>query len=149
MLTKFRIPLAAGALLGLMQGAFAQDARPAAPPRGGIVVELNKLEPAGGACRSYFIVTNGSPEAPKELRLTVYLFDKTGVILRSMSLTFNDIRGERSKIVLFELPETNCADLGRLVVNEVTSCTTPAGAPLANCTGLLAARTRAPVEFAY
>jgi hypothetical protein len=145
MIKVFRAALAASALV-VSQTALSQDAPPA---RGGIVVELNKLEPAGPACRGYFIVTNGTPDGVKDLRLAVYLFDKNGIVIRSVALTFSDIRADRSKVVLFDIPDTACGDVGRLAVNDVLSCTGANGQAIANCQNLVSTRTRAAVDFAY
>ena len=114
-----------------------------------IQVELNKLEPAGLACRGYFVVNNGVPEPLKELRLDVFLFDKSGIILRRFGLTFLDLRAERSKVVLFDLPEVECGNVGRLVVNDVIACNLASEAPLAGCTTRVRTSTRAGVPFTY
>ena len=58
--------------LGLaIDSGLAQTPPPPMPPE--IQVELNKLEPAGIACRGYFVVSNGVSEPLKELRLDVFL----------------------------------------------------------------------------
>ena len=114
-----------------------------------IQVELNKLEPAGIACRGYFVVNNGLPEPLKELRLDVFLFDKSGIILRRFGLTFLDLRAERSKVVLFDLPEVECGNVGRLVVNDVIACNLASEAPLAGCSTRVRTSTRAGVPFTY
>lgn len=131
--------------------AFAQDTSGAAPqPRSAeIQVELNKLEPVGSACRGYFVVNNGQPEPIKELRLDVFLFDRAGIILRRFGLTFLDIRAERSKVVLFDLPEVSCNDVGRMVVNDVIACTAASGSPLPGCASKLRTSTRANASFTY
>ena len=100
------------------------------PPE--IQVELNKLEPAA----SRAAVTLSSATAYRSrlrLRLDVFLFDRAGIILRRFGLTFLDIRAERSKVVLFDLPEVECGNVGRLVVNDVIACTVASEEPLAGC----------------
>ena len=77
---------------------------PAAPAQQrDITIELNKLEAIEKACRGYFIVENKMPESLKELQIDVFLFDKQGVILRRVALSFLDIRPGKSKVVLFDL----------------------------------------------
>jgi hypothetical protein len=89
--------------------ASAQEtARTAALKTCPINVELNRLEPAGNACRGYFVIANTAQEPLKELRLDVFLFDKAGIVLRRVGLTFADIRANRSNVVLFDIPETAC-----------------------------------------
>jgi hypothetical protein len=130
--------------------ASAQEtARPAAPKTRPINVELNKLEPAGNACRGYFVIANTASEPLKELRLDVFLFDKSGIVLRRVGLTFADIRADRSKVVLFDIPETACSDIGRFVVNDVLACTSASGSPLPGCAAMVATSTRTGTEFSY
>jgi hypothetical protein len=146
--------LLAGTAAAAAQTAPSSTAAPPAAPAvepapGKVTVELNKLEAAGTACRGYFMVTNRSPQALKELRTEVYLFDRKGVVLRRVGLTFADIRPERAKVAIFDLAEVACGDLGRLLINDVLSCTAGDGAPVKACGEMIAATSRAGVEFAY
>ena len=129
------------------QGTAAAPGPAAAGPA--ISVELNKLESAGTSCRSYFLVTNRTPDALKDLRLEVYLFDRQGVVLRRIALPFSGLRSERSKVMIFDLADIACTDLDRLLVNEVLTCTGEDGAPVKNCSDLVAVTTRAAVTFSY
>jgi hypothetical protein len=130
--------------------ALAQEPPGAPSPQApGIRVELNKLEAAGSACRGYFVITNGAPDSLKDLRLDVFLFDKAGIVLRRVGLTFADVRAERSKVVLFDIPDTACGDIGRLVVNDVLACNGSAGTPLAGCANLITTSTRTSAPFTY
>ena len=143
--------LFAAAVIISVSQASAQDAqRAAAPARPReIVVELNKLEPVPNACRGYFLINNGTADDVKELRLDVYLFDKAGIILRRVGLTFPDIQAARSRVVLFDIPGLGCGEIGRLMVNDVLTCTTASGTALQDCTKTLTARTRTDAEFVY
>ncbi len=142
--------LLAGTAAAAAQTAQTAPGAPAAEPAPGkVTVELNKLEAAGAACRGYFMVTNRGPQALKELRTEVYLFDRKGVVLRRVGLTFADIRPERAKVAIFDLAEVACGDLGRLLINDVLSCTAGDGAPVKACGEMIAATSRAGVEFAY
>ncbi len=149
------VPRCLAALLTLLPAAaFSQASAPGnngiAPPKpAGIAIELNKLESVPNACRGYFIVENGSAEGVKELKIDVFLFDRSGTILRRVALTFSDIRPNRTKVVLFDLAEASCAEVGRLLLNDVLACNGNSGTPIANCPELLSARTRAGVEFRY
>jgi hypothetical protein len=121
----------------------------AAPAEKKITVELNKLESVPNACRGYFVIGNGTTDALKELRLDVFLFDKAGVILRRVGLNFTDIRPERSKVVLFDIPDVSCGDIGRLIVNDVLACNGSSGTPLPDCASLVTTSTRAEATFVY
>jgi hypothetical protein len=83
------------------------------------------------------------------LRLDVFLFDKSGIILRRVGLTFPDIQAARSRVVLFDFPEIGCLEIGRLMVNDVLTCANADGAPVENCGRMVITRTRANATFIY
>ena len=124
---------------------------PAAPERKGptILLELNKLEPASGTCRAYFVVENRMADQIRELRLDTFIFDGNGVIVRRIGLTFPDLRPERTRVVPFDLTGANCNEIGRLLVNDVLTCTNGAGAPISGCNDTIGVSTRAPAKFEY
>ena len=112
------------------------------PGRGpAISIELNKLEPAENACRGYFVVDNRSPEPLKELQIDVFLFDKQDVVLRR-SLSPSRSPHSRIKVVLFDLADINCEDIGRLLVNDVLACTDADGAAIEGCADIVGVTTR-------
>lgn len=114
-----------------------------------ILLELNKLEPASGGCRAYFVVENRTPEAVRELRLDTFIFDANGQIARRIGLTFPDIRPERTKVVPFDLAGAACPEIGRMLVNDVLACTGTSGSPINGCNDLLTVATRASARFEY
>src|SRR4051812_10687149 len=109
--------------------------------RGSVAIELNKLEAAGQACRGYFVVRNNMQEPVSDLRLDVFLFDTKGVIRRRVGLTFTMLPVARTKVVLFDLAEGGCGEIGRLLVNEVLSCSGPTGSPVNGCTEAVSVST--------
>lgn len=131
--------------------ALAQAPAPADQKRNGslISLELNKLEPASGGCRAYFVVENRTNEGVKELRLDTFIFDAGGQITRRIGLTFPDIRPERTKVVPFDLNGAACPEIGRVLVNDVLTCTGGSGSPIGNCGDLLRVSTRAGTRFEY
>ena len=147
--------------LTLMSGLAAngQTPQPGSAPPGGpeaagrrgpsILLELNKLEPASGGCRAYFVVENRTAEAVKELRLDTFIFDANGQIARRIGLTFPDIRPERTKVVPFDLAGAACPEIGRMLVNDVLACTGASGGPIQACNDLLTVATRASARFEY
>ena len=137
--------------------AFAQNEAPAvaatpqaAPAEGSAIsIELNKLEPAQNACRGYFVVDNRSPKPLKELQIDVFLFDKQDVVLRRVALTFPNVRTSRMKVVLFDLADIKCEDIGRLLVNDVLACTDADGAAIEGCADIVGVTTRTAAKFDY
>ena len=147
--------IAPGAALGQTAPDTAPDlpaataaATEPAEAAGEISIELNKLESTPNACRGYFVVDNRTPEPIEELQIDVFLFDKEGVILRRVALSFLDVRSGRTKVVLFDLADLACGDVGRLLVNEVLACTDPEG-KVEGCADMVATSTRADAAFEY
>ena len=142
--------------------SFAQDAPSAspqapapaaseapAPAAGGITLELNKLAQVDNACHAYMILDNQTPEQLQDLTVDVYLFDQAGVILRGLALQFADVRPARATVVPFELPDLPCADVSRVLLNKVLTCTRADGAAVDGCAELLGTRTKAQAAFDY
>jgi hypothetical protein len=129
-------------------GAAAETGAPANPSDAAVTVELNKLEPAANACRAYFVVGNQLPDPLKELQLDVYIFDPKGVIAHRVGLAFTDVRPNRTKVVLFDLADLTCGDIGRLLVNEVLACSTAKG-PVDHCADRVAVNTKTAARFEY
>ena len=136
-------------LPALSFAALASSGGDGASRANAIAVELNKLEAIGRACRGYFVVRNRTPEAVGELRLDVFLFDKPGLILRRVGLTFTDLPPERTKVALFDLTEGACEEIGRVLVNAVVDCTNPRGGALSCCSEMVRTSTRTQAEFEY
>ena len=128
--------------------AGAAEATPTPAGQGSIHVELNKFQSLENSCRAYFVVENRTPEVIKELRLLVYFFDKSELILNSLALPFSDVRAGRTKVELFEIPDLACESIGRLLVNDVLTCVNSDGA-VTGCADMLATSTRAEAAFEY
>jgi len=152
-LTAIRLACSLFALASLAASpSFAQAPADAAGKRNGppvITLELNKLEPATGGCRAYFVVENRTAEGVRELRLDTFIFDAGGQITRRIGLTFPDIRSDRTKVVPFDLNGAACPEIGRVLVNDVLACTGGSGSPIGNCGDLLKVSTRAGARFEY
>ena len=119
------------------------------PPPGrarSIEIELNKLEQQGNACRAYFVIVNRSETEFSDIQLDVFLFDKEGIVTRRAALSTRQLQPGKTNIRLFDLAETQCDGIGRLVLNEVLACKNVVGAS-ANCQGMLALTSRASAEF--
>ncbi len=128
--------------------AFGQPAADPPPKAGLIELELNKIEQNQGACRAYFVVENGTEETIKDLSLDVFVFDRTEVIAQRVGLSFNDIRPNRRKVVLFDLTGS-CEDVGELLVNDILTCDIDTGEQLIDCDQAVATRSRASIEFVF
>lgn len=133
------IPTFALALALPLAPVAAQEATP------GLSLELNALQPADGACRVTFLVTNGLA-APIDTATVEVAFFGTGVIDRLVSLDFKALATGKTKVVQFALAGLDCAAVSRVLVNDVTACT-GVGLDAAACLAALATSSRVTPDF--
>ena len=97
--------------------AAAQDGK-AAP----IKLELNRLEPAGDACRTYLLVDNSRGPALKSLKVDLFAFDTEGIAQKRLSVELGPVQDRKTMVRLFDFPGIACAKIGRLLLNDVLAC---------------------------
>lgn len=131
--------LAAAAL-----GCAAPVAAMAAPPA--VTVELNKLEDVAGGCRSYIVASNGAGAAVDSLSLDLVAFDAGGVIARRLAVELGPLEAGRTRVKVFEMDGLACADISRILVNDILSCA-PEMLAGAACAEGVRFSARGPVEL--
>lgn len=124
--------------------AFAQDA---ATPEFGL--ELNAAaDTTSGSCRLTYVASNRSDEALERTAYEVAVFDADGVVTRLLALEFGALVAGKTKILQFDLADTPCASISRIVVNDVAACTPAAGGDdLDLCMSGLNAASRTAIQF--
>lgn len=112
--------------------AHAQDA---------VRVELNTAETVENRCRMTFVIENKGGQPVESLKLDFALFNTEGAVYRRMVTDMGPVRPAKTVVKTFAT-EGDCAQLGALLVNEVTACTP--GEPNACLDGLaLSSRVKA------
>ena len=144
---------AAGAAAALAWGlaattAAAQDTQDQAEDRTPLTVELNLIEQEGTSCRTYFVFENGGEVDFANLRLDVFLFNDNGIIGRRFLLDSGAVGAGGTRVRIADLPDTDCAGVGYLLINGVLGCEDTDGAR-EDCASLINTRTRAEVELRY
>ena len=104
-------------LTSLVAPGTAQDGK-AAP----IKLELNRLEPAGDACRTYLLVDNSRGPALKSLKVDLFAFDTEGIAQKRLSVELGPVQDRKTMVRLFDFPGIACAKIGRLLLNDVLAC---------------------------
>ena len=112
-----------------------------------VTLELNRLESVDDICRSYFVVGNNMTEPLTELQLDTFFFGPDDVVRQRVALTFENVRAERRKVVLFDL-DLACDDIGSILVNELLACTAESG-PVQGCADALAVSSRTDQNLRY
>ena len=113
----------AAALITAIPAAMAQDATPPAksdaPP---LKIELNRLEPAGEACRTYMLVDNSRGPAVKSLKVDLFAFDTEGIAQKRLSVELGPVQDRKTMVRLFDFPGIACSKISRLLLNDVLAC---------------------------
>ena len=106
-----RIALGAISLLATLAPALAED----------LHVELNAVENAETRCRLTFVIENKGKTALESLKLDLALFNTAGAVYRRMLIDLAPLRAGKTVVKTFEA-DGDCAQLGAVLVNEVTAC---------------------------
>jgi hypothetical protein len=91
-------------------------------------LELNAAENVDNRCRLTFLIENKTAASIDSIKLDLALFNVEGVIQRRMVTEMGPVRGKRTNVRTFPT-ETDCRQLGAILVNDVTACA-PADAAL-------------------
>ncbi len=138
---SFRLPALIALSLAALP-AFAQDATPA------LALELNgAADTPEGACRLTYVANNGLTVPLEMTSFQMAVFDGTGAVTRLIVLDFGALPVGKTKVVQFDIPGQTCAQISRIVVNDVAQCTTTGGAAVDGCLTSLATASRGTIQF--
>ena len=84
-------------------------------------VELNTLETAENRCRMTFVIENKTARAVDSLKLDLALFNTEGAVYRRMVVDMAPVRANKTVVKAF-VTEGECAQMSKVLVNEVTAC---------------------------
>lgn len=125
--------------------AFAQDApKPAAGAE--LKIELNKVEQTDQGCRPVFLLANRTGHSLNRFQIDLVLFDPEGTYSQQVLLDMAPIHKDKQFLTSFLLDKIPCADIGRILVNNVPHCEDGAGTTL-DCVGLLAVSSRSDIPL--
>ena len=84
-------------------------------------VELNTLESTETQCRMTFVVENKSA-ALDSLKLDLVVFNTESIVYRRLLTEMGPVRAGRTIVKTYAI-ETKCAQVGAVLVNDVSACT--------------------------
>jgi hypothetical protein len=84
-------------------------------------IELNAAENTENRCRLTFVIENKGKAAIDSLKLDLALFNTEGAVYRRMLVDMAPVRAAKTIVKTF-VTEGDCAQLGSVLVNEVTAC---------------------------
>lgn len=112
----------------------------------GLSVELNKTEDNGGSCLASFVVQNRLGQTLDRFSMDLYVFDREGVIARQVLLDLAPLRRDKTTVARFSLIDRPCAEVGRLLINDIPACRGESGATL-DCLNGLDVSSRGRIEL--
>lgn len=114
-----------------------------------IDVEFNDLQQADTGCRAVFVVKNGMGKPLDKIAFRVVAFDTAGKATLFLSLDLGGLPDRKTRILRFDLGAgTKCADIGRLVLDDVTECAGDAVTPPA-CLAAVKLSSRTGLGFHF
>jgi hypothetical protein len=139
--SAFAIALAAG-----LSPAAAEEPGDQAPAESALTIELNAVEPQAGACRLVFLATNALGADLSALVVETVVIDRAGKVVLLTLFDFRDLPQGRPRARQFDLAGTDCATLGRVILNDIHACTGE-GLDRAACKAGLQWSSRTDVEL--
>lgn len=124
-------------------GPTAAESAQSAPS---LTLELNGLQQADAACRMTFVVRNDLGSDLETAGFEFAFFSTEGAVERLTVLDFQDLPQGKTKVTRFDLPSTQCASIGRVLVNTATNCKGP-GLDAKACMKALKTENRTSAEF--
>ena len=83
-------------------------------------IELNSLAQKGDSCRVRFVMRNGLGNPVEALKVEIVLFGKDGKIDGILTLNAGSLPAGKTRVKQFRLK--NCADVARILINDVSEC---------------------------
>ena len=113
-------PVILSLVAGLSLAATAVHAQEQAQPS--LSIDLNATQQLEQACRLVFVATNKIGTSIEEMSFETVLFDTAGTVDRFALFDFKDLPVGKTRVRQFDLPETRCSDIGRILINGSASC---------------------------
>jgi len=118
-------PVGSGALSGCL--AALALAGPGLAQTGNIELELNTALAVDGGCRLTYVATNATPVSLEKTSYEVAVYDAEGIVRRLLVLEFGWLPSGKTRVVQFDLPQQDCAQISRISVNGPVECTAAEG----------------------
>lgn len=109
---------------------------------GQLLVELNKFETIENGCRTFFLFRNTTDIKFQTFEMSLAILDREGIIERLLTVEAAPLPSERTTLKLFEIPESQCDNIGEILLHEIVSCSPDQGeAP--DCFAIIDLKSRA------
>ncbi|MRG57891.1 hypothetical protein GF108_20205 [Phyllobacterium sp. SYP-B3895] len=115
-------------------------------PAPALTLELNALQPSEKGCRLTFVVSNNLKAPLDKAAFEIALFNEANVVDRITVLDFKDLPEGKTKVRRFDLGDTDCTKVTRVLINDATECS-GAGIDPKACIRQLKPVTKSSVQF--
>lgn len=112
----------------------------------GLSVELNTLDQSDSGCQLTFLVTTSFQTGIDQLVFETVLFDVAGGVDRLTLFDLGAIPAGKPRVRQFVMPDLQCSDLGKVLINGIPTCTAP-GRDAGSCADALTVISRTDVEI--
>lgn len=113
---------------------------------GGLSIELNKLDSRDKSCLFTFVASSDLESDLDKVSYEMVLFDGEGLVQRMTVLDFQELPAGSTRVRQFNLPDTRCGDVSRVLVNDSAACDGEGVEP-GTCMSALSLSSRSNVEF--
>jgi hypothetical protein len=115
-------------------------------PAGSLSLELNNARETGGSCRLTYVAKNETDVPLEKTSYEIVVFDSDERVSQFLILEFGSLPAGKTKVVEFDFPNRGCAQISRILVNEVSECLSASG-ETSVCMDALRTSTRTEIAF--
>jgi hypothetical protein len=123
-----------------------QDGKMAEAVAGAVDVELNRLEQNGEACRMTFVAHNGLEANLSASGFEMVVFDAKGLVKLMTVFDFGALPAGKTVVRRFDLPDTGCESVSRVLVNGAARCKGE-GVDASACAAALRTKNLTDIDF--
>ena len=114
----------------------------------GVSVQLNKMEDVAGGCRTYLVLENRFDHGFETYKMDLVMFGRNGGIIRRLAVDAGPMAEGKTLVKLFDVPDTKCERIDRLLLNQVMTCKLKKeGRAINNCTSHTYTASRLKTSF--
>ncbi len=111
-----------------------------------ISIQLNTAETTGTACRLTFVIRNQLQTPIDALGLDLVMFDQSEGVSGYAAVDFGSMPPGKTVVRRFDVGSAACANISRVLLNEVRDCQSQDG-PLQDCLTKLLITSRSEIDF--
>jgi hypothetical protein len=118
------------------------------PEEAALTLELNTMDALENGCRLTFVMRNRLGKPIEALGLELALFAADGAVSGIVALDAGGLPDGKTRVKRFVAPEIACAEVGRVLLNDVTRCDGDGLSPAA-CIARISVSSRVDQEFMF